>query len=242
MYKISSLLEEIKHRHWELPGGKWQYYQEWNDALFLHFEVELNFFKNLIPKKLNIDHFNGKYYVSLVAFKMQNIRPRNLPAVKFISDFYEINVRTYIDNDNKKGVYFINIEAEKLLSTFIAKTLSGLPYGKSKIKRKQTGYSNYNAQKQLHLKADFEVLDQVSEKTDFDKWITERYCLYLDKSERILRYDIHHKEWDLKEIKLNSLELNYSFDQLILSNHNLKSHHYSPGVKVVSWDSTEVLL
>lgn len=240
MNEISSLLKEIEHRPWTMPTGNWQYYQEWNDALFLHFEVDQQILKKHVPEKLNIDHFEGKYYVSIVAFKMQNIRPRHLPSLEFISDFYEINVRTYIDNDHKKGVYFINIEAEKSLSAFIAKALSGLPYGKSKIKRKQTGYSNFNVQKQLDLETDFEVLHHVSNKTGFDKWLTERYCLYLDNNERILRYDIHHKEWDLREIKLQSFNLNYSFDQLILSHDNLKKCHYSPGVKVISWDSVVI--
>lgn len=73
--------------------------------------------RDLVPSKLKIDTFDGNAYVSLVAFTMEKIRPRYLPAIKFISCFDEINLRTYIDNDNKKGVYFLNIEAGKLLSS-----------------------------------------------------------------------------------------------------------------------------
>jgi uncharacterized protein YqjF (DUF2071 family) len=79
------------------------------------------------------------------------IRPKKLPAVKFISDFHEINLRTYIDNDNKKGVYFLNIEAEKHLSAFIARNLSGLPYEKSIIQRRDKIYSSKNSIKNFAL-------------------------------------------------------------------------------------------
>ncbi len=130
---IDDILSETKHRSFNYPKNKWRYYQEWNNALFLHWKVPFDALRNLVPQDLNLDTYDGEVYVSLVAFTMQKIRPRNLPAIKFISDFDEINVRTYIDNNNKKGVYFLNIEAEKQLSAFIAKTLSGLPYEKSNI-------------------------------------------------------------------------------------------------------------
>lgn len=44
---------------------------------------------------------------------MQKISPKNLFPLKFISDFHKINIRTYVDNNDKKKVYFLNIEAEK---------------------------------------------------------------------------------------------------------------------------------
>ena len=41
-------------------------------------------------------------------------------------------------------MYFLNIEAEKQISAFVARTLSGLPYEKSEIKRSSISYSNRN--------------------------------------------------------------------------------------------------
>lgn len=156
MNHIQNLIADTHHRPRKLPMGKWQYYQEWNDALFLHFEVDFNILRKLVPKNLNIDSSEGKYYVSVVAFKMEKIRPRNLPSVRFISDFYEINVRTYINNNDKQGVYFLNIEAEKQISAFVARTLSGLPYEKSEIERSSISYSNRNTKKKFALVANFE--------------------------------------------------------------------------------------
>lgn len=203
---ISDLLKNVKHRPWNLPPGNWLYYQEWNDVLFLHYEVDFKILRKLVPARLNLDQINGKYYVSIVAFRMENIRPRYLPSIGFISNFHEINVRTYIDYQNKKGVYFINIEAEKLLSAIIAKQLSGLPY----------------------------------EKSDFDLWLTERYCLYVDVKDDLFRYNIHHEEWCLKNIDYQNLEIDYHFGNLRFNKNNINSSHYSQGVKVLSWASEKL--
>ncbi len=39
--KFKDILNITHHRPWNLPLKRWKYYQEWNDALFLHWKVEL---------------------------------------------------------------------------------------------------------------------------------------------------------------------------------------------------------
>src|SRR5690606_33910061 len=128
------------HRPWNLPSGNWKYYQEWNDGIFLHWQVDYNELKKLVPDDLEIDLFDGKPWVSLVAFTMEKIRPKNLPAFPPISDFHEINIRTYVKLNNKTGVYFLSIEGGKKLSCIMAKGISELPYRFSNIKRTKNTY------------------------------------------------------------------------------------------------------
>ena len=110
MKKIDLLLSDYSGN---LNKKKWNYYQEWNNAIFLHFKIPYNILKPLIPKGLELDSFNNNYYVSLVAFTMNELHPKNLFPIGFISDFHEINIRTYVKKNNHHGVYFLNIEAEK---------------------------------------------------------------------------------------------------------------------------------
>lgn len=63
----------------------------------------------MVPHDLEIDLFEGKPWVYLVAFTMEKIRPKYLPSFPPISDFDEINIRTYVKKDNKAGVYFLSI-------------------------------------------------------------------------------------------------------------------------------------
>ena len=126
--KIREILNTTNHRPWTIPTESCKFYQEWNHSIFLHWQVELSELQKFVPKELEIDLFEGKPWVSVVAFTMEKIRPKNLPAFPPISNFDEINIRTYIKSNNKTGVYFLSIEGETSLSCKIAKGMSELSY------------------------------------------------------------------------------------------------------------------
>lgn len=240
MRPIDSILTEISHRPFDLPSGRWRYYQEWNNALFFHWSIPIDSLQESVPEALTIDTFEGTCYVSLVAFTMEKIRPKLLPSLAFVSTFDEINVRTYIDINGKKGFYFLNIEAGKSLSTFLAKVLSGLPYEKSTIKRNPQSYHAENRKKGFSLGVEYDIKEAVQHKTALDKWLTERYCLYLDKGNDFYCYDIHHKEWELNDIEIKHLSVDYKMGKLDLGKRQPDSMHYSPGVGVVAWKRQDV--
>lgn len=236
MTKISNILASISHRPFELPSAEWKYYQEWNNVLFLHWKVPFEYLRKSVPQKLNIDIFNGSCYVSLLAFTMQKIRPRYLPSISFISDFEEINLRTYVNNGNKPGVYFLNIEGGKSLSVFVAKLLSGLPYEKADIKRSGKICSSKNHQKKFFFDTEFSINEKLQNKSRLDEWLTERYCLYLDYKNDLYRYDIHHKEWEIKDVSIEGLNLNCRIGDIDFSVNKPDIAHYSDGVKVIAWE------
>lgn len=239
MTKIKDILSSTSHREYTYPDKSWTYYQEWNRAVFLHWEISLEILKELVPKELTIDTINGKAYISIVPFTMENIRPKYLPSIGFISNFHEINVRTYVVQNGKKGVYFLNIEAEKLISVLVSKHLSGLPYEKAKIIRNQNTFQSNNSAKNFNLTIDYSIESSIINKTELDSWLTERYCLYLKEKKQIFRYDIHHKEWPLNHIKINLLNLNYNIGNLELTNENYIAH-YSKGIEVIAWDKVRI--
>jgi len=235
MKKIIRLLSELKDSNHELLADKWNYYQEWNDSVFLHFEIPYDLLIDLIPLGLELDSFNEKYYVSLVAFTMNELYPKNLFPLDYISNFHEINIRTYVKKNNKYGVYFINIEAEKKLSSFIAKMLSNLPYETSEIIRNSNNYRSLNHKKKLEIDIYYNIQDGVVKKSDLDIWLLERYCLFYVKNSKIFRYDIYHKPWSIQSLELIRIKIKYRFGNVILNSDNLVRFHYSKGVDVLSW-------
>lgn len=219
------------HRPFPPNSAKpWVYYQEWNNALFLHFKVPEAVLEPYIPQGLTLDSFESSCWVSLVAFTMNKVRPRYVPSMPFISDFHEVNLRTYIKDDKKPGVFFLSIEGEKALSNFIAKHLSGLPYEKADIARAHSFYESYNNKNSLKAQFDIGVK---AKKEAVDIWLTERYALYLTEGQNVYRYEIDHEEWDLKEVLFNTLDLSYKVGTHALINPDRA--HYSPGVKVIAW-------
>lgn len=235
---IREILNTTKHRPWEIPKGNWKYYQEWNNAIFLHWQVDYEELRKFVPEDLEIDLYDGKPWISVVAFTMEKIRPKNLPAFPPISDFDEINIRTYVKSEGRTGIYFLSIEGGTKLSCKIAKRLSELPYRFSYIKRDKTSYKSYNSEFKDKLELKFSIGDRISEKSTLDTWLTERYALFQDTNDSINQFEIHHLEWPIKEIDIEFLDINYPGMKSLINN-NPDRIQYSTGVKVIAWRKTK---
>ena len=236
---IKQILNHKEHRPWELPNEKWKFYQEWNNAIFLHFKVNLEELKKHVPKELEIDLFQGESWVSVVAFTMEKIRPKNIPAFSPISNFHEINIRTYVKMNNKTGVYFLSVEGGTKLSCKIAKFISDLPYRYSTIERSSKLYSSSNLNFKDELFFEFEIGKQIGHKSELDNWLTERYALFQDTKKHINLYEIHHLPWLINDIELKSLKCIYPRFKNLLNNKPDKIQ-YSKGVQVIAWGKNRI--
>ena len=231
---MEEVLKNNSHRPWRMPAGRWKFYQEWNDVIFLHWKVNPDQLVKYIPEELEIDLFQRDAWVSLVAFTMHNIRPRYLPSFPPISTFGEINIRTYVRSNDKSGVYFLSIEGGKRLSCYIARWISELPYRYSSMYRSANTYRSVNAEFKDHLQIQFQKGEVKSDKTELDKWLTERYALFQETDTVISEFEIHHLEWPIQHVEIHKLIFDYSrFRNIISSYPDLV--HYSSGVKVLAW-------
>ncbi|MEN9440428.1 MAG: hypothetical protein RLZ33_504 [Bacteroidota bacterium] len=231
---IQQVLSKTAHRPWEMPQENWKFYQEWNDAVFLHWQVDLEELKKIVPEDLEIDLFEGKPWISLVAFNMENIRPHYLPALSVVSNFPEINIRTYVKYKGKAGVHFLSIEAAKKVSSKIASILSELPYRYSPMKRTHNSFVSENTSFGDSFQAVYSVGKSLEHKDEIDLWLTERYALFQHTNENMNAFEIHHVEWPVYQIEMNELKVNYPCFIQFLSNAPDKTH-YSPGVQVIAW-------
>lgn len=244
MAGTKDIINTNEHRPWPLPAGAWIYYQEWNRALFLHWQIPKELLLPLVPQNTALHLFDNAAWISIVAFTMEKIRPRRLPALTFLSDFHEVNIRTYVTVNNKPGVYFLKIEAEKLIAAQTARFLSGLPYEHAFIHRHtaalQHEYKVHNKSKSPELDAIFIPGEQIENKSAIDIFLTEKYCLYQQIKNKVYRYEIHHKPWRLQTVKLVHLKTNYQVGNISLEKMPHLAH-YSDGVQVLAWQRESVL-
>jgi len=104
-------------------------YQTWENLLFIHWRWSAAEIQQTLPPGLYVDTFEGQAYIGVVPFFMQNIRPRFCPVVPGISNFLELNVRTYVHNDQGvAGVWFYSLDANQWLAVKIARQWFRLPY------------------------------------------------------------------------------------------------------------------
>lgn len=231
---IQEILSYTDHRPWSISTGKWKFYQEWNNSIFLHWRVDYEELSKLVHPDLEIDMFEGEAWVSLVVFNMEKIRPKSLPSLSLISNFPEINIRTYVKYKGKSGVYFLSIEGAKRLSCTIAKSISELPYRFSSMSRKTNSFKSTNRKMIDSFIMSYSVGNKIEKKRELDYWLTERFALFQDSEKYINEFQIHHVEWPLYKVDLNELEISYPrFEKLI--NNSPDEKHYSTGVQVLAW-------
>lgn len=233
--KIKEILNTINHRPWSIPSAPWKFYQEWNNAIFLHWKIEPSILKSLLPDDLELDLFEGSAWVSLVAFDMHKIRPRSLPSYPPISNFHEINIRTYVSYNGKPGVTFLSIEGAKKVSCKVAKAISELPYRYASMVRTQSTFESHNKDHDEALKIDFKIGEGIAQKNALDFWLTERYALFQQGATGINAFEIHHLEWPLFQLEIHTLMLHYPHLQSCFQSGPDLSH-YSTGVQVLAWD------
>jgi len=232
--KAKHILKQINHRPFSIPKGSWKFYQEWNKAIFLHWEVEPDDVRPLIPNDMELDTINGKTWISLVAFDMNHIGIRSILKIPHVSDFHEINVRTYVTYKGKPGVYFLSMEGSKRSSCRVLKTLSKFPYRYSKMNRTRDSYSSNNKTFNDSFYVEFDLGNSISQKEDIDNWLTERYVVFQDYSKNIAEYNVHHLEWPLQNITIKNLGINYPRFNAMIDKKPDKIH-YSKGVQVLAW-------
>ncbi len=232
------LLNRTGHRPWPLPAGRWNFHQAWCDALFLHYRVDPEKLRKLVPKELELDLHDGSAWISAVAFTMRSVRPRWLPAWPPVSDFHELNLRTYVRGTAlMPGVHFLAIDAGNWASVYLARVLSVLPYRKANIRRTLGPGQRFKCHSPvgLHLDTVFAPGAAIAAPAQVDRWLTERYALYQRHGRSTWRYQVHHAPWPLNTVQIDDLRFvpGNGFPPSLSPGPDLA--HWSDGVQVLSW-------
>ena len=188
-------------------------YQRWHGLLFAHWPASPERIRALVPPELELDVFDGHAWVGVIPFWMSRVRFRGLPPVPTASTFPELNVRTYVrgprvhcaNEPEKPGVYFFSLDAGSVLAVLGARAGVGLPYFWADMQATTSGdevrYRSTRRQspRPAELAVSYRPIGAVvPQKTDLEQFLTERYCLYVVRSGRVHRLEIHHLPWPLQ--------------------------------------------
>jgi uncharacterized protein len=113
--------------------GRWEplFTADWDRVLMLHYEVSAEVLQTFVPYELDL--WEGKAYVSLVAFTMRDLAPARggwLTAFPFrpIATHGFLNVRTYVKQGGETGIFFLAEWLPNALSVLLGRPVFGLPY------------------------------------------------------------------------------------------------------------------
>ena len=213
------ILEITDHRPWPMPASPWVMTQTWHDLLFAHWPVDAATLRARIPSGFELDLFEGQAWLGVVPFRMANVGPRGVPALPWVSEFPELNVRTYVRVGGTPGVYFFSLDAANPLAVGVARTLVHLPYYSASMQvETRDGWIHYNSRRipssgnPAELAGRYRPTGEAHAPLEgtLEYFLTERYCLFtVDRTFRPHRLDIHHPPWPLQpaeaELTVNTM-------------------------------------
>ena len=223
---------------------------EWHDLLFMHYEVDADALRSLLPNSVELDTFDGKAYIGIVPFRMADVAPRFFPELPMVSRFPELNVRTYVTVGGKRGVWFFSLDATSRLAVRAARTMFHLNYVDASITFKKNPrpcpgkWINYHSVRvdrhapSAELHCEYRPVGDwyFAKPNTLTHWLTARYCLYTsDKKGNVYRGEINHCPWRLQDAQAivhansmtESLGLDIDGQQPLL--------HFASSTKVVAW-------
>ena len=219
-------------------------FHSWRDLLFLHWRFDPAAIQSTLPSGLYVDTFDNEAWVAIVPFFMRNIRPSWFPSLPGISNFQEINVRTYVlDDKGTPGVWFYSLDANCWPGVKWGRALFGLPYHWAQMtysRDSSTGTVSYRTHRRSmprNLESEFTYSPigpaRTAEPGTLEFFLAERYILFAHHRSQLYSGTVYHTPYPL-----NSVEVPAWDDNLIrlanLPSPNRPPDHmlFSPGVEV----------
>ena len=220
---------------------------DWMRVLMMHFEVDTRALQRTVPYELDL--YEGRAFVTLVAFTMENMRPRvggklSSWLLKPIATHDFLNVRTYVRHHGEPGIHFLAEWLSNWLAVQLGPRTFGLPY--------RHGHTSYHhdclngryrgSVQDVRTKALFEyqacsesILSlSPCEENSLDEWLMERYTAFNSTSGRKRFFRVWHSPWPQTPVavtieKLNLLEESWPF----FKSAYLLGGNFSPGLQGV---------
>jgi uncharacterized protein YqjF (DUF2071 family) len=179
----------------------------WHRALMLHFEVDSHALQKEVPFELDL--WNGRAFVSLVAFTMHGMRPRiggKAAALLFrpIATHDFLNVRTYVRHGGECGIHFLAEWLTNRLAVMLGPTTFGLPYHHGRIHYEHDIEKGILAGRVTDVKygAELRYEAELNEAANFqqcaagslDEWLMERYTAFNSAGRRRF-FRVWHPPW-----------------------------------------------
>ncbi len=176
----------------------------WESLLFLHWRVPAAQIQEMLPAGLTVDTYDGDAYVGIVPFLMRNVRPVGLPAIPWLSNFHELNVRTYVyDSDGVPGVWFHSLSCDQRLAVFAARAFAGLNYVSatmSSTSGAEIDYSCRRADSAVDARYRYRPTGapRVAEPGSLEFFLVERYYLLAMRRGSLIRGQVAHQPYPIR--------------------------------------------
>ncbi|MEM7387822.1 MAG: DUF2071 domain-containing protein [Verrucomicrobiota bacterium] len=149
-------------------------------------------------------------FLALLAISL--LRPRGLPAVPGLSNFLELNVRTYVhDERGVPGVWFHSLDCNQFLAVRIARSFFHLPYEHASMEASEEPVQSFSARRHGQREKAAFAFSPLGEAVEAEEgtleyFLLERYVLYSHRPSGSLHEGrVHHVPYRYhRELELQS--------------------------------------
>lgn len=218
----------------------WVMNQRWEHLLYLHYPVDASQIAAKVHPDLAVDEFDGTAWVTLIPLHLAGVHLRDLPALPGTEQFPELNLRTYVTNRGRPGVWFLSIDATSWFSVQVAKRAFHLPYADAEMRfTEERGSFRMTSRRRGPVPALFDATyaptSTAIERSDLDTFLGERYCMYTtDRHGALARGDISHVPWHIQAAEYE-IGANEVLEAAQVSPTGDPVAAYSPGTHAIAW-------
>lgn len=190
---------------------------QWADLIMINYEIDPAVLKGLVPAGTEIDLYDGKCFVSLVAFMFLDTRVMEF-LVPFHVNFEEVNLRFYVKretpDETRRGVVFVKEIVPRAAIAMIARQLYGEPYEKWSMSNfRDDTLVRYTWEKDgCANSVSVERGEDLGVPADgsHGEFIIEHYWGYTKRGEkRTDEYKVEHPKWNL--LSADNANINVDF-------------------------------
>ena len=210
--------------------------------MFLHWELPADAIQKTLPPGLEVDTFEGRAFVGVVAFTMRDVAPWWSPSVPGVSNFHELNVRTYVHrNGANPAVWFYSLDAASSIAVILARTVWHLPYHRASMRIDVSGAEvSYRSRRRWPGPTPAELLVRYeigaplgpSAPGSLEHFLCERYLLYARRGESLFLGQVHHRSYPLHAARLVDVRASMVTAAGLPAPEGEALAHYAPGVDV----------
>ena len=216
-------------------------YQTWTWLSFLHWSYDPAVVQRLLPKRLEVQTFQGQAWVGVTPFFLEDLRTPVAPALPWFTSFPETNVRTYVQGpDGREGLWFFSLDAARLEPVLVARSTYALPYMWSQMAVERDGSTiRYRSRRRWPgpTPAPSQIIVEVGpalrpqELGEFDHYLTARWQLYTTLGPLLARSTVEHEPWPLYRAVVRELETDLVAAAGLPDPEGEPVVHWSPGVR-----------
>jgi hypothetical protein len=214
-------------------------YHQWNQITFFHWRYSPEVVQASLPAGLTADTRDGAAWIGLTPFRMAGVRPPGLPAVPWLSEFGEVNVRTYVrDTKGWPGIWFFSLDAARLPAVLGARAGYRLPYFWSGVSVRAAGsrisYRCRRHTSDARCEAEVELGTPLAGagRDELAEFLTARYRLFTVIGGRLAAAEAEHSPWPLRHARVLNLKQNLLTSAGLPAAAGDPLVHASPGVTV----------